>query len=266
MRRMAALVVFSMIVAACASQDPLATTTTEDSGPVGVFASELVVFDTCDDLLDYYISNALEIVGPYGLGGFGGPWFERLDAMENSAADDGGSPAPSRDYTDTNVQVEGVDEADIVKTDGFRIVTALDDHLRTWEVGDPGVTHVGSLQLPFWPQAMFLRGDTVVTIGRLESQKQTSPRRMARRSPGSRRSTSATSPTPPSSAPSTSTGATSNRASSMAACGSPSTPIRSDSSGSTRQAAACAPSERRPKPTARSSATRRSTTGCRIRW
>ena len=161
------MVALSMVVAACASQDPLGTTTTEDSGPVGVFASELVVFDTCGELLDYYITNALEIVGPYGLGGYGGPWFDSPEVMEDTAAgaDDGASPAPSRDYTDTNVQVEGVDEADIVKTDGFRIVTALDDHLRTWEVGDPGVTHVGSLQLPFWPQAMFMRGDTVIAIG-----------------------------------------------------------------------------------------------------
>ena len=165
MRRLAALVALSMVVAACASDDPLATTTTQDSGPIGVFASELVVLDTCDDLLDYYVSNALEIVGPYGLGGHGGPWFDTPDVMEDTAAGADDGAAPSRDYTDTNVQVEGVDEADIVKTDGFRIVTALDDHLRTWEVGDPGATHVGSLQLPFWPQAMFLRGDTVITIG-----------------------------------------------------------------------------------------------------
>jgi hypothetical protein len=125
-----------------------------------------VALDTCDDLLDYYVSNALEIVGPYGLGGYGGPWYGTTEVMEDAAAsNEGGGAVPPREYTDTNVQVQGVDEADIVKTDGFRIVTALDDHIRTWEVGDPGATNVGSLQLPFWPQAMFLRGDTVVAIG-----------------------------------------------------------------------------------------------------
>jgi uncharacterized secreted protein with C-terminal beta-propeller domain len=167
MRRVAALVAMSMVVAACATQQPADTTAVDDPGPVGVFASDLVAFDSCDELLDYYISNALEIVGPYGLGGYGGPWFGPDVAMEDAApaADDSGGAAPTRDYTETNVQVEGVDEADIVKTDGFRIVTALDDHLRTWRVGDPGATHVGSLQLPFWPQAMFLRGDTVIVIG-----------------------------------------------------------------------------------------------------
>ncbi|HEY5650967.1 MAG TPA: beta-propeller domain-containing protein [Acidimicrobiia bacterium] len=165
MRHLTALVATSLILASCASQETEATT--GDPGPVGVFASELVALDNCDELLDYYTSNALEIVGPYGLGGYGGPWFG-VDTVAEAARDDAGvavQAAQSRDYTDTNVQVEGVDEADIVKTDGFRIVTALDDHLRTWEVGSPGVTHVGSLQLPFWPQAMFLRGDTVVTIG-----------------------------------------------------------------------------------------------------
>ena len=159
MRHLTALVATSLILASCASQETEATT--GDPGPVGVFASELVALDNCDELLDYYTSNALEIVGPYGLGGYGGPWFG-VDTVAEAARDDAGvavQAAQSRDYTDTNVQVEGVDEADIVKTDGFRIVTALDDHLRTWEVGSPGVTHVGSLQ------AMFLRGDTVVTIG-----------------------------------------------------------------------------------------------------
>lgn len=166
MRRFTALFVISLMAAACATQEPAATTT-DEPGPVGIFASELVTFDTCDNLLDYYIANALDIVGPYGLGGSGGPWYgPDVEVMDDAAGADEGAPAaPTRQYTDTNVQVSGVDEADIVKTDGFRIVTALDDHLRTWEVGDPGATHVGSLQLPFWPQAMFLRGDTVVTIG-----------------------------------------------------------------------------------------------------
>lgn len=166
MRRFAALCVISLVAAACATQEVATTTTDDDSGPVGVFASELIVLDSCDELLDYYISNALEIVGPYGLGGYAGPWFDQPDmATDDAAGAEVNVPTPSRDYTDTNVQVKGVDEADIVKTDGFRIVTALDDHIRTWEVGEPGATHVGSLQLPFWPQAMFLRGDTVVTMG-----------------------------------------------------------------------------------------------------
>ncbi len=76
-----------------------------------------------------------------------------------------GAEGAVRNSTDTNVQVAGVDEADIVKSDGSRIVTVLDDHLRVWEVGDATVTPVGDLRLPFWGQAMFLRGDTVVVIG-----------------------------------------------------------------------------------------------------
>ena len=72
----------------------------------------LAAFGSCGQLLDYAKSNAGRFVGPYGLGS---PLF-RGGVVEATRA-----AAPQQegvDYSGTNVQEEGVDEPDIVKTDG----------------------------------------------------------------------------------------------------------------------------------------------------
>ena len=168
MKQLTSFLALAVLLTACVAQETgEAPDPVVETQRVGVFAADLVAFQTCDDLLTYYIDHAVDLVGPYGLpGGFyGGIDF----ALEDSAteADTAGAQAPAatRAYTDTNVQVQGVDEADIVKTDGFRIFTTLDNVLRTWEVGDPGVTPVGSFELPIYPQAMFLYNDTIIVAG-----------------------------------------------------------------------------------------------------
>src|SRR5690606_33195964 len=95
--------------------DEAAATAAVTSLPMGYLAD----FDDCSGLLNYYQANALELVTPYGLGGFGGGWASSEGgAMEDSAAaagdaaqggGDGGAP----EHSSTNVQEEGVDEADI---------------------------------------------------------------------------------------------------------------------------------------------------------
>jgi len=73
-----------------------------------------------------------------------GGYFDRYyssPSAEDSANDD--SPQPSvgsgsDDYTKTNVQVEGVDEGDIVKTDGNRIYSVKYDRLKVVGILDNG--------------------------------------------------------------------------------------------------------------------------------
>ena len=94
---------------------------------------------------------------------WGGP---ALDAGAESPS----SPAPPRqdaptDYTETNTQVEGVDEADFVKTDGTRIFVLSGQKLylaRSWPPEDLSV--VTSRTLSGYPLEMFLddRGQVVV--------------------------------------------------------------------------------------------------------
>lgn len=77
----------------------------------------LTTFTGCPAALAYHQELALERVGPYGLaGGFVGLPAEE-DAEEGAPA----APAPTvREVTGTNVQETGVDEPDIVETDGDR--------------------------------------------------------------------------------------------------------------------------------------------------
>ena len=85
-------------------------------------------------------------------------------AQEDGAQEDGEEPA-ARDVIGTNTQEAEVDEADIVKTDGRRVVALVDGVLRVVVLDDdPGLD--GSLRLADGtPTEMFLRGDEVVVIG-----------------------------------------------------------------------------------------------------
>jgi len=120
MRRAPALTLLAVpaLVAGCTAAPPAMLTT--------LGSVHLRPFDGCEQLLGYYREQALDLVGPYGLDG---GWAETVDvAVEDRAAsgDDGGA-APSRaaEHSTTNTQEVGVDEPDIVKTDGRVVVTSV---------------------------------------------------------------------------------------------------------------------------------------------
>ncbi|MDE0675463.1 MAG: beta-propeller domain-containing protein [bacterium] len=143
-------------------------------GPVLVTVG-LRTFASCDAILSYYIENALELVGPYGLDG--GPSIYRGDEMveeamaaaESDAAVATTSAASSQSapsFTGTNVQVAGVDEADLVKTDGFYIYSLLDNRrrLRIVEVNDGAMNLLSTLDVGFEPREMLLYEDTLLLV------------------------------------------------------------------------------------------------------
>ena len=164
-----------------------------------VLASSLEPFTACDDLLDYFKTEALKIVGPYGLPGQGGETFAtRLDvdafsrgvpgrAVSGSAASGGATagndaaapvpapmeapaadaPAPvqGEDYSGTNVQEAGVDEPDIVKTDGRLVISAMDRRLRIVDLDNPDEI-AGSLRLEGWEHELLLEGDRLLVMTR----------------------------------------------------------------------------------------------------
>lgn len=69
------------------------------------------------------------------------------------------------DYTDTNNQVEGVDEADFVKNDGTRLFVLSGQKLyvhRSWPAN--ALRLESTLQLEGWPREMFLEGNRVVVF------------------------------------------------------------------------------------------------------
>jgi inhibitor of cysteine peptidase len=57
---------------------------------------------------------------------------------ENAALDSAPKDSQDRSYTTTNVQVAGVDEGDVVKTDGERIYSIYQDSLRIVQIGESG--------------------------------------------------------------------------------------------------------------------------------
>lgn len=171
---------FAMVATACtvttSSSDSTTTTNPPRTGstPSGLLvANALISFDACDSFLDYVISEAVELVGPYGLEGVGlYPFATRafdnfaMEEMAATADTIGGSDGASQQFSNTNVQVLGVDEPDMVKTDGERIVVLSEGSLIVADVtGDEPVV-VGTLQLGnFSLQNLFLSGDTVLLFG-----------------------------------------------------------------------------------------------------
>ncbi|MEK6970993.1 MAG: beta-propeller domain-containing protein, partial [archaeon] len=80
---------------------------------------------------------------------------------------DSKSTRPSPSYTGTNVQVEGVDEADIVKTDGEYIYAFYKTHVkivRAYPAEDAQVVATISLD-DMYPRDMFINGNKLIVFG-----------------------------------------------------------------------------------------------------
>ena len=194
MRKTILLALAIGLVAAACSSDPAASTTTStttvqsgsSSGGITAiaerfdpndiqFVAALDRFDACDDVLDHFKAEALARVGPYGLDGRGPifPFAVEETAGFDLASSDGEAtttvPAGGDDrgdggFSGTNTQVAGVDEPDIVKTDGDRIIAAVDGRLQLLTVDGAELTD--SLALDGWDHRLFLSGDRLLVFSR----------------------------------------------------------------------------------------------------
>ena len=92
---------------------------------------------------------------------------EGAASTEESANSDAAG-AESEDHSTTNNQVEGVDEADLVKTDGSFIYSISESRVLITDVQNPD-SMAAAEELPFeeetYPQQLFLSGDTLIVIG-----------------------------------------------------------------------------------------------------
>ncbi len=202
MRKILILVAaIGLTATACSGDDPFNaspgtddTTTTRDDGEVIVeidgdeivLTSSLSGFDSCDALLDHLRTEGAERVGPYGFDGggwYGGPVplgpdvvFEAADEdFARAGDDDAASDTPTSgnaaqaelvegvDFSGTNVQERGVDEADIIKTDGERILVVSDNELVVVDVERREV--VGSVDVVAGQNAeLFISGDEILHV------------------------------------------------------------------------------------------------------
>ncbi|HEU4319813.1 MAG TPA: beta-propeller domain-containing protein [Acidimicrobiia bacterium] len=177
MRGLVALLASGLAISACggASVDGARATTEPVDTPVAMDpGAALVQFSECDAFLDHVIDHAVDLVGPYGLEGLDfWPWArsgmffdESAMAAEQAAPTAGGGS----DFSNTNVQVEGIDEPDLVKGDGERIVVLSNGSLIVVDVTGDEPIETGRLALQDTSvQSLFLSGDTALLFGSLWS-------------------------------------------------------------------------------------------------
>jgi uncharacterized secreted protein with C-terminal beta-propeller domain len=173
---LAALAALALVAGACSGDDggSAAPGTTRPGLrvlelPDLTLAAALTPFDSCDALLAWIHDEAAARVGPYGLPGTG--WYGPV-AAEGRATADGEPGAPvtgggdDRVFSGTNVQVEGVDEPDIVKTDGTRIFAVASGRFHVVDASDAAnPVRRGSVALDgAWGGELLVSGDTVLVL------------------------------------------------------------------------------------------------------
>jgi hypothetical protein len=140
--------------------------------------ADLTAPGSCEALLESYVERGVERVGPYG---WDSPiYFEGDAAMSGDAAgearDLAAAPAApaapgvveqGSSDTGTNVQEVGVDEPDVVKTDGELLVRVDDGDLLVHDVTGAAPVELSDTDLPPDVQSpeLLLAGNTVVVIG-----------------------------------------------------------------------------------------------------
>ena len=124
-------------------------------------------FASCSAVGDYARKHALRIVEPDGL-----PLRFGFAVSEPVPDAPGAQPTPQEgdsvrdeiDYSGTNVQEEGVDEPDFVKTDGRRLYVVTGSTLYVLNVRDGDPKLVGSLTLKGYGHELLVSGDRVLAL------------------------------------------------------------------------------------------------------
>jgi hypothetical protein len=120
-----------------------------------VAADELVTFEDCAALKQWYVDAALPQVGPWGLG----PGPVVYDAMRTTAV--------AGSTTGTNVQEAGVDEPDVAKTDGTLVAHVRGRDVVLTDVSGAEAREVSQLRLPggMAGAELLLLDDRIVVTG-----------------------------------------------------------------------------------------------------
>lgn len=141
--------------------------------------ARLVTYDSCEQTLNALIESTKDQVGPYGWGdsrlypgAVGLPVPAARDAAGDSAvgapemAAGAAEPGAVPGYSGTNVHEAGVDEPDLVKTDGRRLLTVTDGVLRVTDVAEQRLVGELRLSADSWPDQILLSGDRALLLAR----------------------------------------------------------------------------------------------------
>jgi inhibitor of cysteine peptidase len=132
----------------------------------GGVASNYEQFRSCRDLNDYIFKDRV---------GYGYPYY--LDKSfrdnvvqaptENVGMEAGGTTTGggSVDFSETNIQVEGVDESDIIKTDGSYIYLVRGNSVLVFDATNPTESNkLAQIEVPGNPIEMFLHNDQLIVL------------------------------------------------------------------------------------------------------
>lgn len=142
----------------------------DTGGPQGFGTDRLNFFGECPALLEYMQTEASKRVTPWGLDGGFGPRLENGEVLatddfavaEESSADLAATAPAEVDFSGTNTQEIGVDEGDIVETDGSYVYVADQRGLQIVSVADAEV--VAEPELPEGQQQMILDGTRLMVV------------------------------------------------------------------------------------------------------
>src|SRR4051794_8719633 len=150
------------------------------ASPAAYTGSDLSPAGACEDLLAWYVERGVDPGGAYGWDSgyaYGGIVEDATPLSAAGSAAEGsvrgpvaGAPLPATvrstsGETGTNVQEAGVDEPDVVKTDGRTLFRVEGSNLVTYDVTGDEVHRLGSADLPGLVDAeILLFRDTVVAI------------------------------------------------------------------------------------------------------
>ncbi|MFB4272235.1 beta-propeller domain-containing protein [Nonomuraea sp. GTA35] len=166
---MKTLIRTAVTAAALATVTAACTSSTGGSAPppkaTSLGAVRLVAYSSCDDALAGLREQAAANVTAYGFGGVM-PFAVAQDAAAESKARVAATP----EHSTTNVHEAGVDEPDLVKTDGNRLITVADGTLRIIDTATRKIT--GSVKLtegeggPGLPGDLLVSGDRALVLMR----------------------------------------------------------------------------------------------------
>lgn len=188
MRRLVSFLALAAVLAtACSSTDDGASPRDGDDPPeVGLrleATANLESFDDCDGLLDYFRETAREMEergaphamprGGFALdaravagGGDGATTSESATAPVGEAGSGVAPPSGERDFSATNIQEAGVDEPDVVKTDGNLLVAIAGGRLQVIDPAGTSTRVSSSVELPSGDHELFLHDDRAVVLTR----------------------------------------------------------------------------------------------------
>lgn len=128
-------------------------------------AAALRQFDECAAVADYVREHVAQAAVPWESGGADEMFEEAAAAADDAAFAESAALQPGVDYSTSNVQEAGIDEPDVLKTDGRRMVITGEHRVHIVDVTGPEPALIASV--PFddiWVSNLLLHGDRVLVF------------------------------------------------------------------------------------------------------